>query len=79
MKPEKKFKAGSVEASVWQNEGKNGKYLVVKLSRNYMDKENNWKTTSSFRETDIPKAGLVLEKAYEYLQFNQQRSEKSAE
>ena len=75
MQPEKKFKAGSVEATIWQNEGKNGNYAVVKLARTYMDREKNWKMTSSFRETDIPKASLVLEKAYEYLQFSQQNSE----
>jgi hypothetical protein len=32
-----------------------------------MDKEGNWQTTSSLRVGDIPKATLVLNKAYEYL------------
>ena len=79
MQPEKKFKAGSVAATVWQNEGKNGKYAMVKLSRTYRDKENNWKETNSFREADIPKAKLVLGKAYEHLQFNSPEQEQSAD
>lgn len=73
MQPEKKFKAGAVTATVWQNIGKNGSFVTVKLSRTYMDRDNNWKDTSSFKEKDIPKAALVLQKAYEYLQFSQQR------
>ena len=73
MQPEKKIKAGAVIATIWNNKGKNGDYVSVKLSRTYMDKENQWKESNSFRETDLPKAGLVLEKAYEYIQFRDQR------
>ena len=73
MQPEKKFRAGSVTATIWSNKGKNGDYVSVKLSRAYMDKEKNWKESNSFRETDLPKAELVLGKAYEYIQFRDQR------
>ncbi|MEM4267667.1 MAG: hypothetical protein QXK37_02445 [Candidatus Woesearchaeota archaeon] len=67
--PEKKFRAGAVAATIWQNqsptEGKS--YRTVSLERVYMDKSNQWQSTTSMRVNDLPKAALVLSKAYEYL------------
>jgi hypothetical protein len=65
-RPEKKFKAGAVTATLWKNQGEKGSYATVQLSRNYKDGEN-WKSTSSLRAADLPKAALVLQKAYEHL------------
>ena len=70
-KPEKKYKAGAVSATVWKNEGqKNGKsfaFHTISIARNYKDKDGEWKNSSSLRLADLPKAALVLNKAYEYL------------
>lgn len=71
-RPEKKFKAGPISATIWSNEGKNDKGEVVQFKsvsfdRNYMDKDGNWQTTNSLRAGDLPRAMLVLQKAYEYL------------
>jgi hypothetical protein len=72
--PEKKFKAGSITATVWLNQTRKGpskfSYRTVNLERNYKDKDNKWKSTSSLRLNDLPKAVLVLNKAYEYLATN---------
>lgn len=69
--PEKKFKAGAISATIWKNEvSKDGKVMAfrtVSLDRNYKDKDGNWKTTHSLRSTDLPKASLVLNKAYEFI------------
>ncbi|MEK6984459.1 MAG: hypothetical protein AABX33_07840 [Nanoarchaeota archaeon] len=70
--PEKKFSTGVITATVWQNQGKgrNGEmvaYRTVSLQRRYKDKNGVWQSASSFRVNDLPKAALVLEKAYEYL------------
>lgn len=70
--PEKKFRAGAISATVWLNTGKdlNGaktEYRTVSLERAYMDKEGKWQYTNSMRVGDVPKAGVVLQKAYEYL------------
>lgn len=70
-KPEKKFIAGAINASVWKNEGKNKKgeqvfFRTVSLQRRYQDKDGNWQNTNSMRINDLPKASLVLNKAYEY-------------
>ncbi|MFH1450977.1 MAG: hypothetical protein ABIF92_03275 [archaeon] len=69
MNPEKKFRAGGVSATIWQNTSEKGNYATVKLSRSYLDKDKAWKETNSFKQTDLPKAVLVLQKAYEYLQL----------
>ena len=66
--PDKKFKAGGVTATVWKGISPKGNtYFNVQLGRSYKDKDNNWKTTSSFRESDVPKAMVLLQKAYEYV------------
>jgi hypothetical protein len=78
--PEKKFRAGAISATVWQNAGqrKDGtvtSFNTISFERGYKDKEGNWKSTSSLRIADIPKAVVVLSKAYEYLVMKQSASE----
>jgi len=71
--PEKKFSTGAISATVWKNQGKSNKtgepveYRTVTLQRRYTDKEGKWQTANSMRTSDLPKASLVLNKAYEYL------------
>lgn len=69
--PEKKFVAGGISATVWANEKElNGAPVAVhtiSLQRTYKDRDGQWKQSASMRINDIPKAQLVLEKAYEYL------------
>jgi len=67
-KPVKKFSAGAVQVAVWENEGKEGtNYYSVSMSKRYKDKNDEWKDSSSLKQTDLPKAVLALNKAYEYL------------
>ncbi len=70
--PEKKFRAGAISATIWQNkgqskEGSEVEYKTISIERNYTDKEGKWQSTNSFRTNDLPKAKVLLEKAYEYL------------
>lgn len=70
--PEKKFKAGAISATIWLNQGhtedgKETNFRTVSFERNYLDKDGNWKSTNNLRTADLPKAILVLSKAYEYL------------
>lgn len=70
--PEKRFSAGPVSATVWQNQGKgnNGEaveYRTVSFQRRYKDKNGVWQSTNSLRINDLPKASVVLQKTYEYL------------
>jgi len=71
--PEKKFSTGVISATVWKNTGVSKKdnesfeYRTVSLQRRYQDKDGVWKTSNSLRINDLPKASLVLDKAYEYI------------
>jgi len=70
--PEKKFRAGAISATVWLNKGqsKTGEetsYRTISMERGYMDKQGEWQSTNSFRVNDLPKAAVVLQKAYEHL------------
>lgn len=70
--PEKKFSTGAISATVWRNEGKtkdgeSTEFQTVTLQRRYQDKEGNWQSTANLRVNDLPKAALVLQKAYEYV------------
>ena len=69
--PEKKFSAGPLTATIWQNQGRgrNGEiigYRTVSFQRRYKDRNGVWQNSSSLRVNDLPKAALVLQKAYEY-------------
>jgi hypothetical protein len=72
--PETKFRSGAITATVWSNEavrdGKKVEYKTVAFERSYKDKNDQWQTTNSLRTADIPKAILVLNKAYEHLALN---------
>jgi len=69
--PEKKFSAGAISATIWSNsgqkDGKEYKFSSLSLDRCYKDKEDNWQHTNNLRTSDLPKAVVVLSKAYEYL------------
>ncbi|RMF05155.1 hypothetical protein D6764_05410 [Candidatus Woesearchaeota archaeon] len=77
-KPEMRFKAGSITATIWKNEQETGEkrfsYYTVSLDRNYRDKNGSWQKTNSMRINDLPKAALVLNKAYDYLATKQEES-----
>ena len=79
--PEKKFSTGAISAAIWKNhgtskkDGSNVEFKTITLQRRYTDKEGKWQTTSSLRLNDLPKANLVLQKAYEYLVLKGQGSD----
>jgi len=70
--PEKKFSTGAINATIWKNAGKSKsgedvEFRTITLQRAYKDKSDQWQHTNSMRVNDLPKAALVLNKAYEYL------------
>jgi len=71
-KPVKKYQAGGVTAALWKNKTRvNGgteiETLSVSLDRRYKDKGGEWQSSASLKANDIPKAMLVLAKAYEHM------------
>lgn len=69
--PEKRFKAGACTASIFANEVQTADGIRtvrnVVLQRTFKDKDGNWQSTSSFSATDVPKAMLVMQRAFEHL------------
>ena len=78
--PEKKFSVGAISATVWKNSTLNKdkepvEYATISFDRRYKDKEGNWQSTNHLRTSDLPKAILVLNKAYEFLVLRDQVSQ----
>ena len=74
-KPEKRFKCGSCEAAIFENEiNRNGKAMKLKkavIQKRYKTADDEWKSTYSLDKNDIPKMMLALSKAYEYLMMGE--------
>lgn len=74
--PEKVFRIGLVNASVFKNviepkEGQGPKKTLrsVNLQRRYFDeKEDRWESTTSFQLSDLPAAIRVLQLAQAYVE-----------
>lgn len=77
-RPVAKFKAGPIMATIWANSAKgvtgDMTYHSVNLDRRYQDKNGAWQSTSSMRVNDLPKAALVLQKAFEFLVMKENES-----
>lgn len=75
--PEKKFRAGGITVSVFANEiqTKDGKASVksVSLQRAYKDRDGNFQNSSSLRVNDLPRAIVLLDKAYAYLVMGEEQ------
>jgi hypothetical protein len=66
--PEKKFKAGAVSATVWKNQSKEGnEFSSVSFEKAYKDQNDEWKSTNHLNVNDLPKALVVIGKAFEHL------------
>ena len=71
-KPVKKFQAGGVSGALWKNtmalrDGRQIETLSVSLDRRYKNSSGEWQNSSSFGLNDVPKALVVLSKAYAYM------------
>lgn len=70
--PLKSFRSGAIQVAIWENtaqgpDGQAQKFRTVSFDRRYKDKDGNWQSTNQLRINDLPKAALILNKAYEYL------------
>ncbi|VVC00382.1 Uncharacterised protein [uncultured archaeon] len=74
-RPVAKFRAGGIQVAIWENETKEGgSYKTVSIDRRYKAGEE-WKSTKSFRQNDLPKAILALQKAFEYVSMKEDFAE----
>ena len=63
QKPVHKIDLNGLRATVWKNQGKNGDYYTVQLSRSFRDKKGNWKDTASFGVRHLPAVRSLLDQA----------------
>lgn len=81
-KPDKVFQHGAVKAAIFANEReKDGRFFTVKsvsFQKLYRDKDGVLKTTTSLDVDDLPKAVVVLQKAYDYLTVRQEFEDSAA-
>ncbi len=72
--PEIVFRHGPCSVSVFSNKVEKGDQTFnvrsVSFQKTYMDKDGHWQTTTNLKVNDIPKAVLVLNKAFEFLTAN---------
>ena len=67
QRPEKKFKAGSITATLWRSGDNGGKRYVVVFDKTYKDKEGNWATTNRFNAQEAATVALLAKQAFEYM------------
>jgi len=79
-RPIKKYRAGSIEASVWFNEKKLDDdttvgFKTVSLTRSWKDKDTWRSEVINLRKGDIQKVMLVLNKAHEDIFLTEKEDE----
>ncbi|MBW2987000.1 hypothetical protein KY336_00475 [Candidatus Woesearchaeota archaeon] len=70
-RPEKQISTGAIQASIWNNVKGNISFKTISLNRRYKDQNGKWQSSNNLRVADLPKAQLVLSKAYEYLMLKE--------
>ena len=79
--PEKRFKCGACEVSIFENviTTKDGTKVRIKkasFQKRYKNAEGEWKSTNILDANDIPKAKLALNEAYKYLALSKDIEDK---
>lgn len=69
-RPKENIRVGNCKVAIWEQEGKNGKFLTVSTQRSYRDSNGEWKNTTQLRINDIPSMRTALQKAFEYAKIN---------
>lgn len=81
--PDIVFKHGRCTAAVFSKEVTRGERTFqvysVSFQKRYLDKNGEWQTSAYLDVNDLPKATLVLSKAYDYLTSNGHREEEGEE
>jgi hypothetical protein len=82
-RPEKVFQNGAVRAAIFVNErerdGQSFTTRQVSFQKLYRDKDGEFKATNSLDINDLPKAVIVLQKAYDYLTVRQEFEDSPAD
>lgn len=76
--PEKKFRAGNVTATVWDNKREVNEEIFrvrsVSFEKRYLDKNGEWNSANSYDANDVAKLILVANEAYKYMALNKEKN-----
>ncbi len=72
--PIHRVEIGNVKAAIWANEGTNGTFLTVTLSRSYKSDDGSFKDTGTLHQRDLIAAAVALEKAHAFIQSQPRRN-----
>lgn len=85
-RPIQKWRIGNIECAVWDNKkqfnGTEVSYKTMTLSRSYKKKdEETWRSEviNNLRRNDIPKVIAIMQKAQDYLFFDEGKHEEESE
>lgn len=66
--PVKKFRIGSVTATIWKNEAEGRSFFNTTIARSYRDKETEeWQETNSFSHDDLLNVAKVADRAEAFI------------
>jgi hypothetical protein len=76
-KPAARLSLGNLSAAIWRNESEKGEYLTLTVERRYSVKDENgqeqWKTSKSFRESDLARLQEIAKVAQKEMQYHRQQ------
>jgi hypothetical protein len=73
-KPVQTIRYGSVKATIWRNDGEQGAFYTVTVSRSWRDKTTNeWHDSSSFHFKDLPHLAKAVSDAHSWIAWQERR------
>ncbi|WP_438729231.1 hypothetical protein ACR9YC_02100 [Parasphingorhabdus sp. DH2-15] len=63
--PEDTIRDGNIKATIWPNQGENGPFVSVDLTKIYRDHNGDLRDTRSFSASDMLRVSEVARKAYD--------------
>lgn len=66
--PRREIRDGALKASIWENDGQNGKFYNATFDRAYTDKEGQTANADSFSGSQLLRLSRLAQKAYDEIQ-----------
>ena len=66
-KPAAEVKSGAIVGTIWMNDGQNGPYPTITVTRFYKGRDDQWKRTKTLRPKDMPDVAAVATQVTEQL------------
>lgn len=77
-KPVKDFRAGNIQASVWENKTeRDGRTVIrysVRIQKQFRNKQGDYQDTNYFFPGELARLAMLANKAYEYISLQESKS-----